>query len=566
MERLRQILKQIDHKGYKAYKSIQGTYRFPQYELAIDYVQGDPFASPSKIRIIIPWEQTILTREDTLTRKRTIHIEDYITRQIHRAIQRVGKQVNGSGKSGLIWIDPPGQEVLETMAVTISPRYLTVCLSIGLPARGRTVLGKEAERLLFEQLPTVLQQSVFSLKRESITSVIHLCDQQAAIREYMKKHGLVAFIGNGAILPRESGVSDRPLKQGAVPFQSPKELEVGIPVPHQQEPIRGMGIRKGITLIVGGGFHGKSTFLKALERSVYDHIKGDGREFVFTDEQAIKIRAEDGRSVQMVNISPFITHLPLGRKTDAFTTDNASGSTSQAANIMEALEAGATTLLIDEDTSATNFMIRDARMQALVQKDHEPITPFIDKVKQLYEEKGVSTILVMGGAGDYFDVADCIIKMEQYKPYDVTDEAKKISQTYPTERKMEGGISFGQINGRVITETCFNSQRGKKQKVVAKGKQVLQYGLSTIDLAAVEQLVHPSQVNAIGAILLYLERNNLFRKGWTIPEILSFVRDQIDQHGIQIFSMQKGHPGELVYVRPLELAAAINRFRLLKVK
>ena len=101
-----------------------------------------------------------------------------------------------------------------------------------------------------------------------------------------------------------------------------------------------MGIRKGITLIVGGGYHGKSTLLKALEAGVYNHIAGDGREFVITDDTAFKLRAEDGRSITGVDISPFIKNLPNKKDTVHFSTEDASGSTSQAANLMEALESG----------------------------------------------------------------------------------------------------------------------------------------------------------------------------------------------------------------------------------
>lgn len=75
-----------------------------------------------------------------------------------------------------------------------------------------------------------------------------------------------------------------------------------------------MGIPEGVTLIVGGGFHGKSTLLQALERGVYHHIAGDGREMVITRQDAVKVRAEDGRNIEKVNISAFINNLPAKKK------------------------------------------------------------------------------------------------------------------------------------------------------------------------------------------------------------------------------------------------------------
>ncbi|AXI39631.1 ATPase [Bacillaceae bacterium ZC4] len=564
MINLAKKLEQIDGKGYKAYKQIQGSYKFPDFELLIDYVQGDPFASPSKIRILIARSKTAFLQKWTNSRQRKIRCEDMIVREVFQAISNLKNNVRGSGKSGLIMIDKPGQKVLERTAVQIGENDITVCLSIGLPAKGRTILGKEAKKIFFQLLPEILRHSVFSVKGKDIEGAIQLCDQQMAIRSYMKERGIIAFIANNSILPRASGVSDQPLK-GAVPFQSPKEMEVSIPVPHRQEPLKGMAIYKGITLIVGGGYHGKSTLLKALEHGVYDHIEGDGREFVLTDRSACKIRAEDGRSIKKVDISAFINNLPFQKSTKSFSTENASGSTSQAANIMEMLEAGAKTLLIDEDTSATNFMIRDARMQALIHKEHEPITPFIDKVLQLKHDFDVSTILVMGGSGDYFSVADRVIKMDHYKPYDVTHEAKQIACQIKTGRKHEGGEKFGEWKLRIPESGSLNSRKGKKSKIACRLSEI-QYGLEKIDLSYVEQLVDESQTRMIGEILSYIERTNLFDRRLTVSQLLDFVENKINQDGLQSFSVHYGHQGELAYVRRFELAAALNRIRALKIR
>ncbi|WP_060788727.1 ABC-ATPase domain-containing protein [Geobacillus zalihae] len=566
METLRQRLRSIDQKGYKAYKTIEGTYSFPLFTLAIDHVQGDPFAEPSKVRVIVPRAKTALAAEWTNTKPRRVRCEDVLARRIHHALRQWPLRARGSGKSGLVLIDAPGQKVLERTAVQVADETITVCLSVGLPANGRRILAKEAEAIFFEQIPSVIERAVYGLREEDIRPAVELADQQHAIRRYLREHGLVAFVKNGAILPRESGVSDKPLQRGAVPFQSPPELEIAIPVPHRAEPIKGMGIRKGITLIVGGGYHGKSTLLQALEHGVYDHIAGDGREFVITDSGAVKIRAEDGRSVASVDISPLIGALPYGKETTQFSTENASGSTSQAASMIEMIEAGASAFLIDEDTSATNLLIRDARMQALVAKEAEPITPYIDKARQLFRDYGISTVLVVGGLGDYLDIADCVIKMEQYVPFDVTGEAKRIAAEMPSGRKAEGGESFGRIHERIPLPESLNSQKGKKAKAVARGRHVIQYGQTDLLLYALEQLVDDSQTRAIAAALLYMER-----KGWldgkkTIRQLLDAIEEQWDRQGLGSVSFRKGHPGELARPRRFELAAALNRLRTLRCR
>jgi predicted ABC-class ATPase len=565
LNKLRTILQSVDGKGYKAYKNLKGTYEFQNFVLCIDHIQGDPFASPSKVRLLIPRKRSNVRPEFTKTKLRKIYCEDLINRTICKYIKSIPNIVKGTGKSGMILIDQPGQEILERSAVVIDDETITVCLSVGLPAQGRRILAKEAGKIFFEIIPSIIKESVLSIKELEFEKAIKLCDQQYAIRQFMENNGYVAFIANGSILPRESGVSDRPMrKEKAVPFQSPKELEIQIPIPHQNEPITGMGIRKGITLIVGGGYHGKSTLLKALERGVYNHIRGDGREFVFTDSSAYKIRAEDGRKITNVNISPFINHLPFEKDTTRFSTDNASGSTSQAANIVEAIEAGAKTLLIDEDTSATNFMIRDERMRKLVK--NEPITPFIDKAKQLYEEFGVSTILVIGGSGAYFDIADCVIQMDHYVPVDVTEKAKELARLDTAPLQNING-KFGEITYRIPLPQSLNSKKGKKDKVSAKGKFTIQYGHTIIDLHNVEQLVDESQTNMIAEILQFMERERILERKLTIPEFLTFIEQRMNKQGLASFTKYPHlHPGELARPRTLEIAAALNRLRTLVIE
>jgi len=566
MEQLKQLLRQIDGKGYSSYQRLRGEYRFPDYKLMIDHVQKDPFASPTKIRIVIPLAKLKLEKEHYHLRMRKIYCEDLIARRIARLLKKRKRSRMGSGKSGQIRIDVPGQEILERTAVQIGDS-LSICLTVGLPARGRTILGKEAENIFFRELPEIVKVAVCSASKADFDGVVRLCDQQSAVREWMKEHDYIAFIANGSILPRESGISDLPVpKEKAIPFKSPKELEVSFSIPHRSEPIVGMGIKKGVTLIAGGGFHGKSTLLQAIEKGVYNHVEGDGREFVMTDETAVKIRAEDGRSVASVNIEPFIQNLPFEKDTTRFTTENASGSTSQAASIMESLEAGAKVLLMDEDTSATNFMIRDARMQALIAKKQEPITPFVDKVRLLFEQYDVSTILVLGGSGDYFDVADVVIKMDHYLPYDVTRQAKEIAKRFSTRRVREGGETFGKLPNRIPLPQSLNCRKGKKEKAAAKGKFEILYGNETISLQAVEQIVHPSQTAMIAEILYWIEKNRLLEKRKTISELLHIVERKMNEEGLAAFSNYPENPGELARPRSMEIAASLNRLRTLAIQ
>ncbi|ASC70448.1 hypothetical protein XM38_013870 [Halomicronema hongdechloris C2206] len=560
---LRQQLHRLDGQSYKAYKSIRGTYEFPDFTLHIDYVQGDPFAAPSQVRLQVPRQTARFPAELYSSPVRAVALADYLTRQVYQVAQQL-KSNRGSGKSGLIAIAPPSQAILARTAAQVRDGDLEIRCTVGLPAFGRRIAGRQAAELLCDDLPDILDQALCYdvLDAAALQRHVDTAEDADWLRQQLPQRDLVAFIADGARLPRRSGIDERPLEAEVIPFRSPDSLRVSVDCPHAGT-ITGMGIPSGITLIVGGGYHGKSTLLRAIETGIYAHIPGDGREQVVCLPAAVKVRAEDGRSVSGVDISPFIKNLPQERSTHAFSTTNASGSTSQAANIMEAVEAGAQALLVDEDTSATNFMIRDRRMQALIAKDREPITPFIDKVRQLYDDYGISTVLVMGGSGDYFDVADTVIALDNYEPREVTAQAQAIARQYVTERQREGGEHFGPITPRVVLPQGIDPSQGRKP-VSLKVRQVdqVRFGREDIDLSAVEQLVEPGQVRAMAAAMVY---GRQFMDGQrSLAEILSAIMADLDRDGLDCLDDRVS--GDLVRFRPQDLAAALNRLRTLTIQ
>jgi predicted ABC-class ATPase len=567
--RLKQLLQRIDGRGYKAYKDLEGEYDFGEFRLSIDHVQGDPFAAPSRLSVFLPDSVARFPREFNSPGHRRVAVGDFLARAFDRAVKRYCKQRRGTGRSGEMSIDSGGQEVLERSSVVLDSAGVEARFCAGLPASGRRVLGRQAEAMFFNEIPKVVNDALLyrNILSEELSCHVRVVEDQEVLRGQLKEKGLVTFIGNGSILPRRSGVDDRPLMKGQsqvlVPFQSPRELEVELERP-DSGPIKGMGIAEGVTVIVGGGYHGKSTLLRAIERGVYNHIPGDGRELTVTIGSAVKIRAEDGRYIEKVNISPFIDNLPYGRDTSRFSTDNASGSTSQAANIMEALEVGSELLLIDEDTSATNFIIRDARMQALVEKSKEPITPFLDKVMDLKEDWGTSTILVMGGSGDYFDVADQVVMMDGYRPIWVTEKARQVVVSFPSLRRAERTEGFGEISGRRPSQKSFDASRGRRDvKIDAKGLGDILYGVHSIDLSALEQLVDKSQTRAIGEAIHFFARH-CASQAMTIREGLRLLDDELNRGGLDILTPFKS--GNLARPRIQEIGSAINRLRTMRVE
>ncbi len=547
---LRRALERMERRQYGAYKDLRGRrFALGPLTLRFDHIQGDPFAAPSRLRIDVDAGVARLPESRAAA--------DFLHRDVWSALRSV-RGGRGSGKSGRVEIASVGQEVLERTGVVVrADGGATLRITVGLPAQGRRILGYEAAELLIERIPDAVERVFERLDRDALEAHIHAVADQVALREALDAAGLVAFVADGSVLPRRSGVDDRPMHD-AVEFSAPEGLAVELEAPHAGR-LRGMGVPRGVTLVVGGGYHGKSTLLTALARGVYDHVPGDGRDRCVTVDGAVCIRAEDGRAIRGVDLRPFIGDLPRGRSTEAFETDDASGSTSQAAAIVEALEAGATALLVDEDTAATNFMVRDARMRRLVPEASEPITPFIDRVRQLHESRGVSTVLVVGGAGDYLDVADAVVRMDAYVPHDATERAREVAAELPLQ-------TFGDVGPwpdrapRIPDPRGLDPRKGKRhERVRSVRTRSIEFGTEEIDVALVAQLVDPAQARAIGDALLQLSRG-LCDGERSIEALL----DALDE--VPLERLAEPTFGDRARPRRHEIAAALNRLRSLRIR
>lgn len=574
-EELRQQLRSINRKSYPAYKGLKGLYHFGNYILSIDHVQGDPFASPSHVSIQISHRDTGFPVEyykDTLT---GTTLCDYLTRQFEKQVSQYSFRAKGSGKSGLLTASHCGQEILSRTACEITEKGITARFFVGFPANGRTINATELEKILFDFLPVCIQKSFFysSLNAKELQNYIELAEDQEFIRQTLPAKNLCAFIADGSILPRESGISSRPMK-ASIPFTSPDSLRISINLPHKGK-ITGMGIPKGITLIVGGGYHGKSTLLNALELGVYNHIPGDGREYVITDATAVKLRSEDGRFIKDVDISMFINDLPNKKDTRCFSTLDASGSTSQAAGIVESMEAGSHLFLLDEDTSATNFMVRDAFMQQVIQREKEPITPFLERAEDLYKKAGISTILVAGSSGAFFHIADTIIQMDNYVPKDITASVKKLCSQYPLPAVSVTDFQLPHSH-RIMSRLAESSKRlihnsrgnhsdsgaakPERLKTRISGTDGFSLGRQEIDLRYTEQLIDAEQTAALGLLLKYAVEH-LADGRRTLPEIVQFLWKNLSLHGLSFFTENQKISCGYATPRIQEIYACLNRYR-----
>ena len=593
----------IDGRSYAAYKAIVGRYRSPLgWVLYIDRIQPDPYAPPTAIRVVLPLaltgadarltgftprltgaNETLTEANKTLTEAnktltganerltasptRAVALRDYLARTLRELL-----------KGQAISIAPAGQEILERSSVNLHETwqddfstpafntpgpYLELRLRWSLPAFGREIAGRQAAR----NLNLDLARAIASLDlRESELGAeawkhCQVAEDHAALQEILVERGWVAFLADGANLARRSGVSQLPL-EGGVPLTAPETLAQTVQLPHAGA-VRGTAIPAGVTVIAGGGYHGKSTLLNAIARGIYPHIPGDGRELVATVPEAMAVRAADGRAVTGVDLRPFISHLP-GRDADPaqFTTANASGSTSQAASIMESLELwgqpAQAALLLDEDTCATNLLIRDQRMRALVSSEREPITPLVDRIRALHRERGISTLIVMGGSGDYLDVADQVLIMDSYRLVDATAQARQVCDSQP---RVDTSLPDFPLPAQRLPQRPEAKRRGPS-RTRALGTQRLVLDRHEVDVADVSGLVDEGQALAVAwALRALLERH--FDGRTSLPQALAQVAKRLDDVGLD--ALGEAHPAFLVRPRLVDVGAAVNRLRSLQV-
>lgn len=570
MDDLFALLKKLDGQSFNSYQVLLNkAFYSDDDQLRFIHIQGSTGALPASVcRLKLHAAEPGLPHGAISNGPRKMAAADYILRAFDAGVTAHARQnrgVQGSGSFQPLSLPP---QVLERNVVRFDRGGVEIAFHVSLPgSKDNRILGSQAIQMFSKELIGIINTLKARVAKTSLLK--RHCDvieDMVLLQNELNRYGLVAFVGDGAILPRQSGVSQSPLKKGAVVFHAPDQMAVEVELKNAGRK-RGLGVRPGVNVLVGGGFHGKSTLLDALAKGIYPHIPGDGREQVVTHPEAAFVCAEEGRAVNGLDISGFIDNLPGNEDAGRFWTRNASGSSSQAAAIIEAVLAGAKLLLIDEDSSATNFLIKDANMRKLIPQD--TITPLFDRIRELYGNFGVSSLIVVGGSSEYLGVAEHVIAMQNYQPVCMTDRVKQLSLAVP-ERPVNPLVLSDKR--RVLTDNfnpSYHAQRLDKTlpvriKPLRLQERILEYGDEKLDLIKLTQLVDPHQVLAIGyALLLAREK---FEDRLLSPSDLAYELDkQIEKKGLSILSRSEGPPLFLAFPRRLELAGAINRLRNLKV-
>lgn len=564
-DRLRDKLIIMNGKGVQVYRDLAGAYRFERFELYLDAIRPDPVAPTGLVRVRIDQAEAQVPRDLWESPSRRLAVQDFLGRAVREAIAR-HVRTRWSGRTPPLAIDAGGPEILARTSCTVAEDYVEIRLTVGLPAEGRKVQARPAQTLLFEELPAVVNAGLVWAHLDAVAGRRH-CDtyeDYLALREALPSLGLVAFLADGSLLARESGPGDRPLRGGrAVPLRAPDELAVTVDLPHRGA-VRGLGIPRGVTVIAGPSYSGKSTLLAAVGSGVYPHVPGDGREYVAALPDAVTIRAEPGRRIEHVDVSGFIRGLPPRLDPGALAVERASGALSMAAAVAEALEVGTGLILVDEDEGAVAFLVRDEVMRALAPGLDEPLVPLVDRMRALWEACGISCIIATGGLGDYLTVADTVILMDGYQPVDATERARSLAAGLP--RRPPAPWPFALPAARIPLPRGLGGVRGRGLRAEVRGRDTLTIGRDSVDLGALPQLVDAGQARAAGDAILYAVEKGYIAGEATVGEVLDRVLADVDTTGLAVLAAQPEPQGEYAMPRRHEVAAVLNRLRSLQVR
>ena len=433
-----------------------------------------------------------------------------------------------------------------------SLRRFVLRMNFNVPLVNATSVNAKATFRAVKDIMEHIDEILSEINMEELSLWQRTYANQQSIRKYMKENKLCAFVADGSILPRRSG-SDDPMME-ALPFESPVSLRVSIQT-ESNEVITGMAIKEGITVITGGGYSGKSTLLNAIELGIYNHIPGDGREYVLSEWSALKTNAEDGRPVENINLAPFFHWLNGETQLNHFSTRHASGSVSQAANIVEAICCDVKLLLIDEDKSATNFMIRDKMMRNIV--PDEPIIPFTDRIAELYQDCGVSIILVIGGSGEYLAYADTVIRMKEFKPENITNVVRNFKMVKNCEPIKAVWMKNRRLQPRATTQPFlyFHSVLTENEKKIVLDEY-------SADITNLTALSTPDRLNTVMSVMEKIltdkeaDSEELLQKLIHYTDMVLGFSDEKKEFHVNV-SEQRFYS----QIRPIDAWCCINRMR-----
>ena len=559
-----ELLGEIDGRDFAEYNRIIGDYDFARYILKVTRIPSEADDAGTLFVVRVPSGVAGFPPNLYTTAIRRTALEDLLVRKVAEAIARTAAYDDQGISRRRMFVATPGQKILPRSALVISEDFIEARLTVNLPARRGRILGEEARHVFFEELPAVVNAALVfcNLEETEVNQFVDLMEDADAIRQTLPTRGLVGFIGEGAFLIRQDN-SDKPDYDRDVPFIVPDELLVDMDVPNKGR-IRGLGIPTGITVVLGDAYSGRTELMKALAAGIYNHVPGDGREYVISMPDTVYVAAEDRRSVQRVDISAFVRQNPAGRDVRQYTTTHADPCAAQAAAVAEAMEVGARALIFDESDSNSGFLCQDSRLQGLATGTEPRLIPLSVCARQMVDDLGIS-IVVAGASSvsEFIPFADTVLRVDDYQVVDVTREAKQLA-VQPSELKPDTQALARLVeHSRWVVPSSLDPSSGRHDAVVgAESLTKLRFGNHVIDLTAVAQLADVNQTETIG-LILYYAKNRYMDEGRPIRELLDLVDRDLSTEGLECLTRELR--GDLARPRRYEIAAALNRLISLRI-
>lgn len=530
-EVLRKTLKNADGKPFQKYKGIQNNFVLEDFEIIFDDVQNDRMGHTA-IRVRVPHKKAGFPEDMYDTKLREIALRDLIARRFRESARTHARSPIPKTSGGEVFIPRPGQEILERGSVAISPYFIEVRFTADLPADGNKV-SAVAMDLLMERIKTIISESLYfsAYKQSKVYNHLQTYENAEFIRENLDSKGIVAFIADGSVLPRRD--DDLAPMVDAKEFVTDPALKVTFDVPYG-EPISGMGIPKGFTAVTGASRNGKSALLDAIFAGVYDHIPGDGREYVITSRDAAFIMAEPNRPADSVDISMFVPETPEFDDTSAAKKEFVSSPMSEFVSVSEAVEMGSKLILIDEEYSNPCVM----RKGFLA--DNEKIIS-LSEMGSSMGRQGISLVMVSGDES-VIRSADNVLVVEGFKV-----SPAKVERT-------GNGKEFSMPADRYPVSKGIVYEKGHRDvNVTAQEIRTIEIGEFKVHVP-VAALFDISQTNTVADAIAYMKEHMDGSKN-----MLDVCKDAIGAIKAEDDSTDNGSGMHHATIRAIDLAAVLNR-------
>ena len=555
-------IEQVNLKGHGDLQQLLGDYDFSRYVLKILRIEEPVETQLSMLIVRVPQLIAGFPQDLIQTPVGRTALEDLIARKVADEIEKTASYDTAGISRRRLYFTRPGQKILPRSSLVVTEEYVEARIYFRPPMQDDKIMGSDLKELFFGMLPRIANSALIycNLHEGEAERCVNSMSDADHIRRLLPTRGWVSFVAEQSHLCRVNH-GDTPDMHRTQTLRVDDALAKSLDLP-KAGAVRGFGVPSGLTVILGDAYSGRVELMRAMSAGIYNHVRGDGREQVITVPDAVYLKAEAGRSVRRVDLSAFLRDAG-DENSPVFSSPNADVFASEAAATVEALEAGARALLFDESDSSPEFLARDPRLAGLTPPAEQRITPLSAIARRMVDQLGVS-VVVAGTVTvtDFIPVADTVLRIANFKVYDVTKEAKKLVTAVPAPSAPINVASMVE-RSRSIVPSSIDPSAGRSDFLIeADDIHSLRFGREKIDLSSVEQLADVDQTRTIGRILYYA-KTRYMEEVRPIREILDAIDHDLSSEGLE--TLTRTLQGDLARPRRYEIAAALNRLPSLRI-